>query len=189
VESRERGRERVSLGVKRVRNGVEERVPAAQYRDRNKLGITLDLSRPEEERTHLGRSVVHAADGGAGTILLRKIDANLSTLTSSTWTVLVPLALAFLVFLTWRPRGLLEDVQRRIPGLRACLIGVLLVCVLGMAVNDSGVAVPAMACGVLLPYIAYLEVRVQVRTPPPRLPVAIEATRAAKPELAKGRSG
>ena len=33
VESRERGRERVSLGVKRVRDGVEERVPAAQYRD------------------------------------------------------------------------------------------------------------------------------------------------------------
>jgi crotonobetainyl-CoA:carnitine CoA-transferase CaiB-like acyl-CoA transferase len=43
VESRERGRERVSLGVKRVRGGVEERVPAAQYRDRNKLGITLEL--------------------------------------------------------------------------------------------------------------------------------------------------
>src|SRR5262245_47566726 len=43
VESRERGRERVSLGVKRVRDGVEERVPAAQYRDRNKLGVTLEL--------------------------------------------------------------------------------------------------------------------------------------------------
>jgi len=43
VESRERGRERVSLGVKRVRDGVEERVPAAQYRERNKLGITLEL--------------------------------------------------------------------------------------------------------------------------------------------------
>ena len=43
VESRERGRERVSLGVKRTRNGVEERVPVAQYRDRNKLGITLEL--------------------------------------------------------------------------------------------------------------------------------------------------
>lgn len=46
VESRERGSERVSLGVKRVRDGVEERVPAAQYRDRNKLGITLELKRP-----------------------------------------------------------------------------------------------------------------------------------------------
>jgi crotonobetainyl-CoA:carnitine CoA-transferase CaiB-like acyl-CoA transferase len=46
VESRERGRERVSLGVKRVRDGVEERVPAAQYRERNKLGITLELKTP-----------------------------------------------------------------------------------------------------------------------------------------------
>ena len=46
VESPERGRERVSLGVRRRRDGVEERVPAAQYRDRNKLGITLDLKTP-----------------------------------------------------------------------------------------------------------------------------------------------
>ena len=47
VESRERGRERVSLGVKRVRDGVEERVPVAQYRDRNKLGVTLELKTPQ----------------------------------------------------------------------------------------------------------------------------------------------
>jgi hypothetical protein len=149
----------------------------------------LDLSRPEEERTHLGRSVKRAADGDAGTILLRKIDASLSTLTSSTWTVLVPIALAFLVFLAWRPPGLLQDLQRRIPGLRACLVGVLLVCVLGMAVNDSGVAVPAMACSVLLPYVAYLVVRVQRRAAPPRPPAEIVARHAAEPELAKGWSG
>src|SRR5262245_66179399 len=47
VESRERGRERVSLGVKRIRDGVEERVPAAQYRERNKLAITLELKTPQ----------------------------------------------------------------------------------------------------------------------------------------------
>ena len=47
VESRERGRERVSLGVKRIRGGVEERVPAAQYRERNKLAITLELKTPQ----------------------------------------------------------------------------------------------------------------------------------------------
>src|SRR5216117_1476024 len=46
VESRDRVRERQSLGIKRKRNGVEERVPAAQYRDRNKLGITLELKTP-----------------------------------------------------------------------------------------------------------------------------------------------
>jgi CoA:oxalate CoA-transferase len=43
VESREQGQDRVSLGIKRVRNGVEERVPVHQYRERNKLGITLNL--------------------------------------------------------------------------------------------------------------------------------------------------
>jgi crotonobetainyl-CoA:carnitine CoA-transferase CaiB-like acyl-CoA transferase len=47
VESRERGRERVSLGIKRVRDGVEERVPAAQYRERNKLAVTLELKTPQ----------------------------------------------------------------------------------------------------------------------------------------------
>jgi crotonobetainyl-CoA:carnitine CoA-transferase CaiB-like acyl-CoA transferase len=47
VESRERGRERMSLGVKRWRDGVEERVPAAQYRERNKLAITLELKTPK----------------------------------------------------------------------------------------------------------------------------------------------
>jgi crotonobetainyl-CoA:carnitine CoA-transferase CaiB-like acyl-CoA transferase len=43
VESRERGRERLSLGIKRTRDGVEERVAPAQYRERNKLAITLEL--------------------------------------------------------------------------------------------------------------------------------------------------
>jgi formyl-CoA transferase len=43
VESREQGQERLSLGMKRVRNGVEERVPVYQYRDRNKQAITLNL--------------------------------------------------------------------------------------------------------------------------------------------------
>src|SRR5215831_16956010 len=47
VESRERGRERLSLGVKRTRGGKEERVAAAQYRERNKLAITLELKTPK----------------------------------------------------------------------------------------------------------------------------------------------
>jgi CoA:oxalate CoA-transferase len=46
VESRERGTERMALGIRRERNGKAERVHAAQYRDRNKLGITLDLKQP-----------------------------------------------------------------------------------------------------------------------------------------------
>ena len=44
VESRERGRERLSLGIKRGGDGV--RVPSAQYRERDKLAITLELKTP-----------------------------------------------------------------------------------------------------------------------------------------------
>ena len=60
VESRERGRERVSLGVRRTRNGVEERVPAAQYRERNKLAITLELKTPRG--VELFKELVRHAD-------------------------------------------------------------------------------------------------------------------------------
>src|SRR5437870_10122639 len=60
VESRERGRERVSLGIKRKRDGVEERVPAAQYRERNKLAITLELKTPGG--VELFRELVRHAD-------------------------------------------------------------------------------------------------------------------------------
>src|SRR5262249_12678858 len=45
VESRERGRERLSLGIKRAGDGA--RVAAAQYRERNKLAITLELKTPQ----------------------------------------------------------------------------------------------------------------------------------------------
>ena len=47
VESRERGRERLSLGIKLVRDGKEERVAAAQYRERNKLAVSLELKTPQ----------------------------------------------------------------------------------------------------------------------------------------------
>jgi crotonobetainyl-CoA:carnitine CoA-transferase CaiB-like acyl-CoA transferase len=46
VESREQGQERLSLGIARVRDGVEERVPVSQYRERNKQSITLNLKDP-----------------------------------------------------------------------------------------------------------------------------------------------
>ncbi len=47
VESREQGQERLSLGIRRVRNGEEERVPVYQYRERNKHAITLNLKHPK----------------------------------------------------------------------------------------------------------------------------------------------
>ena len=60
VESREQGQERMSLGIKRVRNGVEERVPVHQYRERNKQSITLNLKSPKG--VELFKELVKRAD-------------------------------------------------------------------------------------------------------------------------------
>jgi CoA:oxalate CoA-transferase len=60
IESRERGRERLSLGIKRVRNGIEERVAPAQYRERNKLAVTLELKTPKG--VELFKELVSRAD-------------------------------------------------------------------------------------------------------------------------------
>jgi hypothetical protein len=119
----------------------------------------LDLSRPPEQRTHLGRFVESAFGGGGGTIVTRKLQSNMSILTSSVWTWLVPVGLAFLIFLTWRSRGFLQHLQDRVPGTRAFMVGGLVVAVLGLAVNDSGVAIPAMMFGIALPYLTYLVIR------------------------------
>jgi hypothetical protein len=116
----------------------------------------VDLSRPEDQRTHLARFVESSGEGGGGTILMRKLEANQAILTSTVWAWLVPIALGFLVFLIWRDRGSLAALGRRIPGLRAFFVGGILVAVLGMAVNDSGVAVPAIMCGIALPYLTYV---------------------------------
>ena len=60
VESRAQARERLSLGIKRVRGGVEERVPVHQYRERNKQAITLDLKTPRG--VELFKELVRRAD-------------------------------------------------------------------------------------------------------------------------------
>ena len=121
----------------------------------------VDLARAEEARTHLGRFVTAGAEGGwsdVSTVIARKATSNWSILMSSVWSWAVPLMLAFLAFLTWRESGLLRPLLRRVPAMRAGLAGVLVAAAIGFAVNDSGVAVPTMMLGVLLPFLAVLVV-------------------------------
>lgn len=123
----------------------------------------LDVRRDPEDQTHLGRLIDQTLGdeglAGLSTVIERKINANLNILLSSVWSLVIPAALAFLAFLIWRPPRFLRTLFHRIPGMRACVVGVLATGVIGGVVNDSGIAIPAVMLTLLLPHVAYLVVR------------------------------
>jgi hypothetical protein len=120
---------------------------------------TADYLRPAGSRTHLGRFVQSIVDGDATVIVQRKLEANISLLTNSVLTLMVPLVLIFLAFLVRRPGGLLPWTFVRVPTLRAGLFSVLVLGVVGALVNDSGVAIPAMAATLAIPVAVAVVVR------------------------------
>ena len=122
----------------------------------------FDLARPSSQRSHLGRLLEQIDVDGWGAftqVVERKAEANLSVLTRSPWTLMVPVALALVAYLVYRSPSALSAIQRRVPQLRAALAGLLLAGILGFALNDSGIAVPGMMLGVLNPVLIYLSAR------------------------------
>lgn len=121
----------------------------------------LDLARPAADQTHLAR-LVHTTfgdeGGGIGTILQRKLNANLGILRRSSWTWSIPLALLLLAQLTRRREQWMAGPEHRADTTNAILWGGLTMCVTGMAVNDSGIAIPAVMFTLLIPTIVCLAV-------------------------------
>jgi hypothetical protein len=111
----------------------------------------LDYARPADAQTHLGRFVAQVLHGGAGDVLARKARANLRLLTHSVLTLLLPIAVAFVTFVLLKPTGGLRRAFTRVPPLRAGLLAVLVMALVGAALNDSGIAVPALAITVAVP--------------------------------------
>ncbi len=120
----------------------------------------VDLARPADERTHVGRFVADIGNGEAWLVLRRKLESNWHVLTSTPWTLVVLALIGALAVVATRRHGLLADVQAKAPGLRACLRGSLVLAVLGFALNDSGIAVPAMMIGVVAPWLLLVTLRV-----------------------------
>jgi hypothetical protein len=116
--------------------------------------LALDLARPPEDRTHLARLWEDIAERGGGVLVEtveRKARSNLRVFRSTIYTFFVPPALGVMAWLLRRPRGRWQRLARLYPKLRAGLVGGLLLGVLGFAVNDSGIAIPAVILSYLLP--------------------------------------
>lgn len=124
----------------------------------------VDLARPEESRTHLGRLFEDIGNDGFEafeTVVLRKLGANFDVLASSEWTLMVPVVFAFILYLIWRAPGRLQRLQEVIPQERAARVGFVIAAVLGFALNDSGIAVPGLMLGVMNASLVYLVLRTE----------------------------
>lgn len=118
------------------------------------LGVFLaaDLARPEASQTHLARLFEDVRSGGGQVFrdaIVRKIRTNLRVLGSTIWTFVVPPALGLLAWLLLRPRW--QWLSQTYPRVRAGLVAGLIMAVLGYAVNDSGIVIPAMMFSYLVP--------------------------------------
>ena len=129
--------------------------------------LVLDLLRPPEARTHLGRVVtnVHQAGGGSFlTTVARKVGTNLRVLKTTVWSWLVPIIAAFLLYLLiWERR--LGRLLPRGSALRIGVIAALGAGLLGFAMNDSGVVITALVYLYLGPYLTLLALDAQRREP------------------------
>jgi hypothetical protein len=112
--------------------------------------LLLDVLLPGSQ-SHAARAVSKARGGGASTILTqisRKLAANWSLATSSTWRLLLILLVAVVLLLNWR-LGLFKRVRIELPEIVPALVGMAVALVVALLFNDSGIEA-ASALGIFL---------------------------------------
>jgi hypothetical protein len=119
----------------------------------------LDWVRPSADRSHLGRFVQQMLDGQVGVVLHRKLDANVQSFAQRPALSLLVLALLLVAAVAVaRPSRIrapwLLTAYTTVPVLRPCVAACLLVAIIGLVVNDSGITVPAIALVAALPLFA-----------------------------------
>jgi hypothetical protein len=149
------------------------------------VAVAVDLLRPPEGRTHLGRLVSDSWQNGGGelwTTIARKAEANVRLLRLSPWSWAVPVIAAFLLYVLVVRRGWSELLPPASP-LRQGVVAALAAGVLGFVMNDSGVVVTALALVEVGPVLATLALAgggapaVLLEPGPGRPPVAVPAGR------------
>jgi hypothetical protein len=123
----------------------------------------IDLQRPASSRTHLGRFLDRLLDGDGGLILRRKLQSNIAILTGSVWAMLLVVLIVAAAVLSWRRRDRLRTALADRPAVSAFLAASGVMALLGFALNDSGIAVPAAMIAVAVPWLVAVLVPVVER--------------------------
>ena len=123
----------------------------------------LDWLRPAESRSHLGRFLQTTIDGGSWDVIVRKLEQNFTLLLDNPLSLFVPVLLLLFAYLLARPTSRAASPLRpsfgRVQLLRSGLVAVLVMWVLGFALNDSGAAIPAVGGTLALPLMLAIALR------------------------------
>ena len=115
------------------------------------VGI-VDMLRPSSQQTHVGRffdRVTHDGFSSFALVIRRKATENFASLTSTRLVWLLPIGLALVAYLWWQRSTGLRELLREQPAIRHGLVAFAVTAVLGYALNDSGIAIPALMVVVL----------------------------------------
>jgi hypothetical protein len=121
----------------------------------------IDLSRPAEQRTSVGRFLDHMRDGSAGTVTERLVEANVVQTATSPLTVLTLGFLLFSVLVLLRPWGGLRRLFGLYPAVRAALAGIAVAAVLAGLGEGAGSGVLGAALAMAGPLVTLAALRVQ----------------------------
>lgn len=121
------------------------------------LAAGVDLLRPPEARSHLGRFASSLRDdpGLLVTTSLRKIEANFGVLSTLPWTWVIPVACACVLYLLVR-RRIWSDLLPPGSPLRTGVVIAVVASLVGFLVNDSGPVVIAMFFVFIVPFVSLL---------------------------------
>ncbi len=120
------------------------------------VAALVDLARPVSERTHLGRFAESLIHGTAGVIIRRKITASLDSFQRPELTIVVLVSILFVLYLVFNRERYFDKTIQAFPTLKYLIIPGITLAVLGTALNDSGISIPARMLSVALPVITLL---------------------------------
>ncbi|MFS8522330.1 MAG: hypothetical protein FWJ87_13330, partial [Micromonosporaceae bacterium] len=121
----------------------------------------VDLRRPVEQRSGLGRLFVELANGTAGFGLQRVSLANWEALVGSPMTLVAAVLMGFVWLVLLRPWGGLKRLFGLYPALRAGMLGTAVAAPLGGIVTGSALTVAGTAAAVAVPLAAVASLRIR----------------------------
>ncbi|MDQ1403131.1 MAG: hypothetical protein QOG03_1447 [Actinomycetota bacterium] len=117
----------------------------------------VDAAQAPHDQTHVARFFTGVHSGGRGALwstFLRRTGNNLTALTASFWTAIVPLLVLGLIYLLLRNRRWREVIPAG--PLRMGAVAAFSAGLIGFAANDSGVIVPGLVFVFVGPYLTLL---------------------------------